>query len=644
MDEQEQDVTFKIEFDGYPQAAIAPLPLDEGSKEPVQLWGWIPFWMPAFKPPKQPLGWQYADKARLEHPPVLLAFSIDSKPKPEPIYMLNPLPLPQVGEYALIEKEYGGQLEQYHILQLPLIARHRWVELGEALRKLSQPLLWPAFAERHVVASDEGKYNQRLLSLKGQQGLFLRRKDRESLIIQEALLIAAYLHIEELKKAIEKEGWHEQWLEVQRMARQLSDDYYAYHIEQHPRAQATQDDTLLPVVDIDQAVVTQLPFDNMAGAEPLPTIPATPAKRKGSRPMQSPTAIVSKRQESISISSHTFSRGLIPLLRDKQMYTEYQEHGVASATHTLDKQKGSIRIDLKPTEGEGWDTVLNALNTLGDEVVDTYFAVMAIAIERNGVQNIRTPFQINPDDILGVCGKEKSNRSYTPLQKAEVIKHLKTLSMAKVIATLPGRPGKKRPRGRKRKGDDPTIIRIEGAIVDLLSFKIGEYSTITGEEVWERRSIAIGEWATMIPDLSSQTATMLRQVLKYSAKNQRYQKRIGIFLTCMFRVNAKRGGTFPHDVSMGALLAGSGILVPREAGKFKESIERALEQLKADRVIGDYWQVVDSSPGSEQIEKDLREHARGWVDLWLDRKWNFSPPQYILEQYRTLLKEASQAD
>lgn len=634
-----------IKYEGAALSVIAPLPLDEDVSEPMQLWCWVPNWVPNFKPPKQTLGWQYKDEARQEHPPVILAFSIESKPDPTKyIPMLNPLPLPQVGEYALVEGKDGDPLEYYHILQLPLMARHRWVQLGEALRKLSHPLLWPAFTERHKLASDEGKFNEKMLSLKGQQRFALRRNEQERLILQVASLGAAYMHIEELKKAIAKEDWHEQWLEVQRMATELSDDYYAYHIEQHPPAQVAQDDTLLPEVEADQAVVTQLPFDNMADAQSLPEIPATPAKRKGSRPMQSPTAIVSKRQETIPASSNTFTRNLIPMLRNKEMYTQYEEHGIARATQTLDKQKGSIRIDLKPAAGEGWDTVLTALNTLGDEVVDTYFAVMAIAIDRNGVQHIREPFQINPDDILAVCGKEKSNRSYTPLQRAEAIKHLKTLSMAKVIATFPGRPGAARGRGRRRKGDDPTIIRAEGSIVDLLSFKIGEYSTITGEEVWERRTIAIGEWATMIPDLNSQTATMLRQVLKYSAKNQRYQKRIGVFLTFMFRVNAKRGGTFPHDISMGALLDGAGIKIDYHRPKaFKEAIERALEQLKADRVIGDYWQVVDSSPGSKQITKDVRELVHGWVDLWLDRKWNFSPPDYILEQYRTLLKEASQA-
>jgi hypothetical protein len=193
------------------------------------------------------------------------------------------------------------------------------------------------------------------------------------------------------------------------------------------------------------------------------------------------------------------------------------------------------------------------------------------------------------------------------------------------------------------------VIKAEGAIIDLLSFKIGEYSTITGEEIWEQRSISVGEWITMIPELNSQTAKMLRQVLAYSAKNERYQKRLGIYLTLMFRINAKNEGRFPHDISMRALLEGAGIIPDKKnPGRFRDAIMKALEDLKREnerkkRVIGNYWQVIDSSKAGQEREKLVHEQAYGWQELWLNQMWNFSPPEDIKKHYQKLLKEAPEA-
>jgi len=613
-----------IEYKGQPLAGLLPLSKIEGYE--LQLWVWVPLWLTELEAGRN---WYKLDETVSD---VLLAFGIESKPEQQTIGMLNPFPLPQVGEYGIVETTEKN-IAVYKIQDLPLESRQRWVGLGDALRKLSEPLLWPPFSERTKIASNDTDYRDALRSFAKQQQLTRGMGEPHTdLIVREAMLRASHQHIEELHAMLRKDNLLAAWEEIQRMASDLTQNYYNHHL-----ALTHTQETPEPS-EHEQEVVVQPALLTIDDAPIMPVI----KKKRNSHPTQPPTPIVSKKQEHIHVLSNTFSRNLTSMLRDKTMYKEYKEHNVARAKQTFDKQKGSMIIDIKPAEGEGWDTVINALNTLGDEVVDTYFATMAIAIDRNGVQSIRTPFQVNPDDILAICGKEKSNGSYKTHQRADVIKHLKTLSMARVVATLPGKPAKQGTRGRKSKSDQGTVIRAEGAIVDLLSFKIGEYSTITGEEVWERRSIAIGEWATMIPDLNSQTATMLRQVLKYSAKNQRYQKRLGVYLTFMFRINAKHGGRFPHDISMGAILEGAGIIVPRQAGEFRTSIERALEQLKTDKVLGNYWQVIDSTLGGQTNEKEVREHARGWVDLWLDQKWNFSPPDNILEQYKNLFRPASQ--
>jgi hypothetical protein len=562
--------------------------------------------------------WYQLDPETNSPPPVMLAFSVTTPPeKYITISMLNPLPLPQLGEYGLVETNELPVV--YHILDLHLEARQRWQELGEALRELSSPLQWPAFTEAHEIASNEETYQS-----------FLQRLALYDNIKKE--LQSSHTHIEALRKALSKATWHDQWQEIQRMVRALAQDYFDHH-QQQPHVRIPEMLNPSPAIPASPLSV----FVDLA-APPI-SIEEPPKKRRGRRPQTTPTSIVAKGKEDLTIRSDILNREIINALRDKTTYTPYPDQRVAEHKHHFyQKDKGQIIITIQPLADESWETVLDGLNTLGDGCIDTYIAAMAIAIDRNGTEprHVRIPFSISPDDILAVCGKQKSNGSYTAFQRAEVIKHLKTLSQARVVATIPG-PGRKR--GRKM---EPTVIRAEGGLIDLLSFKIGEYRTITGEEIWEKRSIAIGEWATMIPELNPQTATMFRQVLAYSAKNERYQKRLGVYLTFMFRINARHGGTFPNDITMEALLEGAGIVPPRQQGEFREALENALECLKHDHVIGDYWKVIEATPEAQKIDRDVQERARGWFASYLKQKWNFSPPDVIKKQYRNLLKEGNE--
>ncbi|SRR5579885_765940 len=575
--------------------------------------------------------------------PVVLAFSIESKPKPENIPMLNPFPLPQMGEYAFVEQD-SGVLYSYYIMQLPLQARQRWMFLGELLKSLAAPLLWPAYHERHQLAFDEQRYQNQQFSFTQQRKLALEPTKSEFLI-RAGMLQAAHLHIEQLRKMLQKPTLLEQWRMVQRMVRDLAQDYYDYHQQQNqreipaaaalasePEPESEPDRESLQTYQAAYAAVGEIQeLDEESAPGELSLESWKPAPVRQRRPRRTSLQTAATRKPNFPMRSDILNRGIIDGLRDKKDYKPIPDRGIAEQTRPLHNEEGQITITIKPLENEGWETVLSALNTLGDACIDTYIATIGIAIERNGLEHIRTPFIISPDDILEFCGKKKSKGSYTPFQRAEVIKHLKTLSQAHVIATMPG-PGRRR--GART---EPTTIRAEGAIIDLLSFKIGEYSTITGEEIWEKRSISIGEWINVIPQLNSQTATMLRQLLAYSAKNERYQKRLGIYLTFMFRINAKHGGVFER--SMGTVLDGAGIIPPRQQGEFREAIEKALAMLRKHNVIGNYTRIVDSSLAGQEQEALIREHAKGWWAIYSAQKWKFEPPDYAKKQYAKLLKE-----
>lgn len=681
------------EFTGRPLSAIMPLPKTAGHWFWVGLWG--EFSLPLSAEAIDHLiadGWQQVpvgssfaetqlyetislvneekhkmipfyrpDQDDREPIPVILGFTIESLNhriseinETQAIHMLNPYPLPQYGEIAYIPADSTGQeMLNYSIMQLPLVARQRWSELGDKLRNISAPLLWPAFTKLHAIASNEDLYQQNIQSLRARQQLAIG-KTQSDLIVVEAQLKAAHIHIAELRQALKKD-WRPLWHEIRITARDLARDYYHYHLSLHPIEIETSQEA--PAED---AVTKIQPEKETFMQSALPfvdQVPETPAEKpvrvkKERRPAQAPSKIIATRQDYIHTRADQvgFQIGKALLTRDN--FKDYPEAKISRHLHSFGKERGEITIDIGDGT-EAWPTINDALNTLGDGVRDVYMATLAMGIEENGIQHICEPFLVNPDEILEVCCKEKSNGSYTPAQRAEVIKNLKTLSLCKVRAVIPvpaAQTGQKK-RGRPRRGEirqgDKTVVVIQGALVDLLSFKIGEYNTITGEELWEKQSIAIGQWAKTTPGLTPSTAIMMRKILGYSGKNERYQKRIGEYLSLMFRYNAQRGGMFPSGISVKALLEGAGILITKDVrkkpGRFKDAIENAIKDLQNDGVIGKHWEIVDATPAGKEIDQEVKEQAYGWFDLWLNKKLNFQPPNEVKEQYQKLLKPANEA-
>jgi hypothetical protein len=179
--------------------------------------------------------WYRSGQDHAQPLPVVLAFTIQSLapsllPLGETIDLLNSLPLPQHGEYAVIE-DPDGKTFTYHILQLPLEARLHWIELGKAIRTLSAPLLWHQFDQYHRIAAYEPLYDKQFQSLTIQHNLAIGNTKKE-LFMQLLLLKEAYTHITGLRTALQKPDWLQQWQEIQTMARELARHYWQYHQEQ----------------------------------------------------------------------------------------------------------------------------------------------------------------------------------------------------------------------------------------------------------------------------------------------------------------------------------------------------------------------------------------------------------------------------
>lgn len=296
-------------------------------------------------------------------------------------------------------------------------------------------------------------------------------------------------------------------------------------------------------------------------------------------------------------------------LLDGDKYTKDEQRQIAVRVNPLGK-RGEMTITLKPGTDEGWEHVASSLSALGDDVVDTFCAHLILAADTNGTAHITDPFWVGPDDILHICERKLSNRAYTPKQRAAVVEHQQIIARAHVWAHWPG----------KRKGHKG---RLDSAIWNLPGQTIGEYKTSTGETVWERRQMNIGEWAKLLPPLSAEAVAALRTVLKYHPQRDRYVKRLGLYLSLQFCMNAKT-----LEASMAVLIEQSDIIPDlKHPGETRKLIEEALARLQADNIIGEYHQVVESLTTSGEERELIEQRSRGWWELYTTIRWQIDPPQ-----------------
>ena len=157
------------------------------------------------------------DIAHVDKCPVILAFQItditpirDAQLPPEvppdmtAIPMLQFLPLPQLGEYAIIVE--GDKSIFYNVAQLPEDARALWINLGDALRALAAPGQWVTSRPPMELAAHPIAYDQAMSTLRSEM---LRRKGkgREDTKLAIERLEAAYEQVQLVRTAELKPDW-----------------------------------------------------------------------------------------------------------------------------------------------------------------------------------------------------------------------------------------------------------------------------------------------------------------------------------------------------------------------------------------------------------------------------------------------------
>jgi hypothetical protein len=538
---------------------------------------------------------QKSDLERIERTPVILAFQLPQEelarlsPQARSLYTSEQTPPPTLGQIAIVLSKDG--LQARSLDHLGERGKAAWEQMSAALQTYAAPNTWEGRISKDEIelweaAAAPSRYEQLYQELQAQQ--------TEASQLKLSRLVAIKKQTDRRTEAKRRrEENHEastaMWKEIQEMAHQLAELYW----------QAEEQD------QTEQAAILPIPIQGkQARRQHIPK-----------------AAMVIKNPKAVKLPSNLVTQEFLRHLLDPSPYKLYEDAEKAESSVLFGKNHGQVSgeltITIQPGEGEVWQHVLASLNNLGDEIVDTYCALLALAIDTNGVTNITSPFYISPDDILHICQRKQSHGSFTLGQRAVIIEHLYTLTRIHVKVIMSVR------RGREHRQDSPTL--------SFLGDTIGEFETITGEAIWQRRRVALGDWMRLIPPLDEQTAVLLRQVLQYHSVRERYAKRLGRYLTLQFRINFnKRGGTV--KCSMGVLCKQSGITPDRNTpGRTRDMIEAALAKLKKDGVIGSYGPIVESLPPESQ--QRVTEQAYGWWEEYEKQQWLIEPPASVREIY-----------
>jgi hypothetical protein len=262
----------------------------------------------------------------------------------------------------------------------------------------------------------------------------------------------------------------------------------------------------------------------------------------------SPIALVTKNPAEIKIRSDQLTYRIVLGLLNGTYYSQHPTALLAEYRQTLPKGRGNVSLAIAPRDQESWQQVLDSLDLLGDELVDTFLVLLAVTLDIHGTKRITHPFAITLDDILALCQKKKSKGSYLARQRETILAQIHTLARVSVRANLVLRDGKQ--------------WQVESPLLEVLPDRQREENrACLGHEALSTCHLKIGDWAGMIPELQSQIALMARQLLHYHARQQKHEKRLGRYLTVLYRINAYRHQGHVK-VSMGVLLEQSD---PRDA-------------------------------------------------------------------------------
>jgi hypothetical protein len=298
------------------------------------------------------------------------------------------------------------------------------------------------------------------------------------------------------------------------------------------------------------------------------------------------------------------------------------ETGRSAPAHTTqtNRGRGSVTVSFRDADGPAQQPATPAalwekVRTLDDLTADALLVCLAHWAATNGSPSL--PVWVSADAILDARGIERIRRRGEPdswqhghrredrLAAGRALAQLDNLWLEIVdVEVVPGH-GQRSPRH----------LRAESRALAILE-RISERDD-DGHEVFLAARVVPGEWARSLWELGlRQTGVLARQALAYDPYRARPERWMARYFALAFRWNANR--RVPMLRLRVTTLLENAALAPDSARpqRCRDRLERALDRLTADRVIGG-WR-YEADPGALP--------ARHWLSTWTTMVIKVDPP------------------
>jgi hypothetical protein len=523
--------------------------------------------------------------------PVLLCFTLDElSPDKEHIQMLQLLPHPRHGEFAVIES-HGSAL--YSIRDLGEKGEVLRAKLENTVRDLAGNSTWQVYRPEHTSCATELSYtalSTQLLSeiVATHDAARTERKERFRKLEE------AHNHVVALRQSWLRPDWLAKWIEIRRMAVELAAAYYTHHLARLQQNITKRDLPTISDAFIDNraSIWTALPFQ--AFPEAMSNAASGALRWKGEQTGENSYRVTYRKETKLGITS-------IHLDATKEKNAAIAQERVWQMVKEMSDLDGDVYIAFiaqlvnsrhtRNKDGYTWITATNILNYRG----------------------------IKPKTERTVSGKVYSaGHRYEDLEKiADAVWRMKNIRVT-VDQTIYEEPspsskrGKGKPKTYRYKRESPLLVFIDSITrQELWTYADGGHPTM--EIAWQ---IKESPWMELfIAGTNRMEGTILQMCLEYDPHNEKWEKRISKYLMVHLLMN-KHSSSITRNI--GAILEELSLseeINTRDPMRTKDRFEKALNRLKADGHISG-WRY-----------KEKRElPARKWLGTWLAEDIVFTAP------------------
>lgn len=277
-------------------------------------------------------------------------------------------------------------------------------------------------------------------------------------------------------------------------------------------------------------------------------------------------------------------------------------------------------FDQRTPPAHAWEIVGN-LDDRHADILDVVVAKMLTALHAGDINNPAAPFALTPEELYLALGyKKKPRGGYERKIIQDLARRVGELSAFTVQAEVT----------RADKRGSWVVRQAPLIIVQTADTQLSMTDT-PRPIAWV---VQLGMWAIDLGDIPKQYAYTLSKLLQIGIRdNGIYVKRIGGYLTRLYRINARHGGRI--RIKVRTLLDNSRVPLPANSSnrqRFIATITSALNTLedpaKMDGAVCiQKWDYTDKAANFE---------GRGAYDRWLDSTIEIQVPAAFTDMYKAL--------